>query len=203
MALRGTGIRAGSVDSAKHDATQYLRDINAGDPSASQKLFSIVYDELYRLADSHMRRQRLDHTLQPTALVHEVFLRLVDQSQADWKDRAHFMALAATAMRQILIKHARGKKTAKRGGGWKRLTLDEALTPSDDKTLDLLALDDALSKLETLSDRQCRVVELRFFCGLTIAEAAEALGVGTTTVEDDWHMARAWLSLELSGGASA
>ncbi len=189
------------MEDTKFNTTRLLLDINAGDPSASAMLFPIVYDELHRLASNHMRRQRTGHTLQPTALVHEVFLKLVDQSKASWKDRAHFMALAATAMRQILIKHARAKNTAKRGGGWNRLTLDEAVTPRDGQTLDLLALDDALTKLGRLSERQCRVVELRFFCGLTIAEAAEALGLGVTTVEDDWHMARAWLALELSGGA--
>ncbi|MCG8407804.1 MAG: sigma-70 family RNA polymerase sigma factor [Phycisphaerales bacterium] len=189
------------MEDSKYDATQILLDMNAGDPSASEKLFPIVYHELHRLASSHMRRQRSDHTLQPTALVHEVFLRLVDQAKSTWKDRAHFMALAATAMRQILIKHARGKNTAKRGGGWNRLTLDEAVTPHENKTLDLIALDDALVKLRELSERQCRVVELRFFCGMTIAETAEALGLGSTTVEDDWHMARAWLALELREGA--
>lgn len=191
------------MEDSKYNATQFLLDMNAGDPSASAKLFPVVYNELHRLASSHMRRQRSDHTLQPTALVHEVFLRLVDQSKSNWKDRAHFMALAATAMRQILIKHARGKNTAKRGGGWRQITLDEAVTPPDEsKTLDFIALDDALTKLGKLSERQCRVIELRFFCGLTIAETAEALGLGSTTVEDDWHMARAWLALELSGGAS-
>ncbi len=189
------------VQNSIQETTQFLLDISHGDAAAAEKLFPIVYGELHRLANSHMRRQRNDHTLQPTALVHEVFLQLVDQSKSGWKDRAHFMALAATAMRQILIKHARGKNTSKRGGGWRRLTLDDAVTPHDNRTLDFLALDDALTKLGQLSERQCRVVELRFFCGLTIAESAEALGLGATTIEDDWHVARAWLAVELGGGA--
>ncbi len=182
------------------DATQILLALNAGDPSASGKLFAVVYEELHRLALSHMSRQRPDHTLQPTALVHEVFLRLVDQTKTDWKDRSHFTAVAATAMRQILIKHARSKNRAKRGGGWQQVTLDVAVAPRAAQTLDLIALDDALNKLAQLSERQCRIVELRFFGGLTIAEAAEALDVGTTTVEDDWHVARAWLAAELGKG---
>lgn len=191
------------MDALKDEATRIVRDLRDGDTSGAERLFGVVYDELYRLANSHMRRQRSDHTLQPTALVHEVYLRLIDQTKTDYTDRAHFMALAATVMRQILIKHARAKNTAKRGGGWQRLTLDQAVSPRTDCTLDLIALDDALTRLEQLSERQCRVVELRFFCGLTIAEAAEALSVGTTTVEDDWHVARAWLALELGGGDEA
>lgn len=184
------------------DATQLLIDVRKGAPSATAALLEVVYEELHRLASAHMRRQRPNHTLQPTALVHEVFVQLVDRDQIDWADRSHFMAVAATAMRQILIKHARGKNAAKRGGGLERLTLDQAASPTGARPLQVIALDDALTRLATLSARQCRVVELRFFGGLTIAEVAHVLGVGTTTVEDDWHAARVWLAIEL-GGAEA
>lgn len=179
------------------DLTQCLHASTSRDAEATDRLFLFVYDELRLLAASHMRRQRANHTLQPTALANEVFLRLVDQTQVDWKNRAHFMAVAAMAMRQILIKHARAKNAAKRGGGWQRITLANAVSKNQESEFDIVALDDALTELSQLSERQSKVIELRFFGGLTIKETAEALGVGTTTVEDDWHAARAWLAIKL------
>ncbi len=153
------------------------------------------------LAASYFARRQAGHTLQPTALVHEAYLKLVG-GEGRWQNRAHFMAVAATAMRQILMNHARDKAAAKRGGGAAKITIIDALTPATEepdagRRLDLIALDEALTKLAAVSARQARVTELRFFGGLTIAETAHVLGVGTTTVEDDWHMARAWLGREL------
>ena len=186
------------MTSSLHSATHILIDWGGGGSSASTRLFPIVYDELYRLAVAYMNRQRPDHTLQPTALVNEAYLKLVDQTSVGERDRAHFMAVAATAMRHILINHAKKRQAAKRGHGWQRITLSEAVTPPAGREVDLIALELALAKLARLSERQCRVVELRFFTGLTIKETALALDVGTTTVEDDWHLAKAWLARELS-----
>ena len=185
-------------------ATQVLEALAGGDAGAADRLLPLVYDELRALAASYFARQAVGHTLQPTALVHEAYLKLAGGGNAQWESRAHFFAVAARAMRQILMNHARDKAAAKRGGGRQRITLDEGVTPAGngDRELDLLALDDALSQLSRLSERQATVVELRFFGGLTIAEAAHVLGVGTTTVEDDWHLARAWLGRELRAGNS-
>jgi len=186
------------------EVTRILGELNAGDGSAAQRLLPLVYEELRALAGGYFRQQPSGHTLQPTALVHEAYLKLAGSENVQWESRVHFMAVAAKAMRQILMNHARGKATAKRGGGRQRITLDEGVTPAGngDRELDLLALDDALGKLSRLSERQATVVELRFFGGLSIAEAAHVLGVGTTTVEDDWHLARAWLGRELRPGNS-
>ncbi len=174
----------------------------AGDERAAARLLPLVYDELRALAGSFFARQTPGHTLQPTALVHEAYLKLTGREGARWEGRAHFFAVAARAMRQILMNHARDKAAAKRGGGWTRITLDEAVTPpgSTDRQIDLLALDEAMTTLATLSERQARVIELRFFAGLTIAETAHVLGLGTTTVEDDWQLAKAWLARELKQG---
>ncbi len=185
------------MTSPLQDTTRILIDIGGGDSSASAKLLPIVYDELHRLAVAYMRRQSPNHTLQPTALVHEAYLKLVNQTQVGEQDRAHFMAVAAAAMRQVLINHAQKQQAAKRGHGWQRITLDEAVTPPIEREIDLIALEQALTKLSRLNERHCHVIELRFFAGLTIKETAQALGVGTTTVEDDWHLAKAWLALEL------
>ncbi len=176
--------------------TQILNDLSGGDQQAADRLLPLVYDELRALAGSFFARQTPGHTLQPTALVHEAYMKLAD-SDLEWASRAHFFAVAAKAMRQVLMNHARDKVAAKRGGGWQRITLDAAVTPMATREIDILALDEALDRLNALSERQARVIELRFFGGLTIAEAAHILGVGTTTVEDDWHLAKAWLSREL------
>lgn len=182
------------------EATKALTDLGRGDASAAQRLLPLVYDELRALAGAHFRRQEADHTLQPTALVHEVFLRLVDQTSVEWNGRPHFLAVAATAMRQILIDHARRRRAAKRGGHLQRVTLAAVGTPTADKEVDLIALDDALAELAALDERKHRVVVMRFFGGLTVEEVAQVLEVSKTTVESDWRSARAWLGVRLEKG---
>ncbi|MBU0637755.1 MAG: sigma-70 family RNA polymerase sigma factor [Planctomycetes bacterium] len=186
--------------SSPGEATQLLHALNANDPAAAERLFTVVYAELRAVAGSYFRHQRLDHTLQPTALVNEAFLRLVDQSCVEWKSRAHFLAVAARAMRQILIDHARRRNAAKRGGELCRVTLDEAVTPITDTDPELLDLDDAMQTLASMDQRQSKIVELRFFGGMTVEEIAHVLDLSKTTVETDWRMARAWLRRELTSG---
>lgn len=201
--------RLSSTASTSQDhVTRILSDLQSGHRSAAEQLLPLVYDELRVLADRFLQRERRDHTLQPTALVHEAYLKLVHQDRVQWKGRAHFYAIAAQAMRRILINHARAHQADKRGGEHERLTLsDENLSPSDHddgamgtEPIDLIALNDALERLERLDERQCRVVELRFFGGLTVEEAAEALGVSPRLVKLDWRMARAWLYQQLHEG---
>jgi RNA polymerase sigma-70 factor (ECF subfamily) len=183
------------------EVTQILQDLSGGDEQAAARLLPLVYDELRALAGSFFARQSPGHTLQPTALVHEAYLKLAGSEGARWEGRAHFFAVAARAMRQVLMNHARGKAARMRGGGWTRITLDDVVTPPGGAgEIDLLALDEALERLAGLSERQSRVVELRFFGGLTIEQTAHVLGIGTTTVEDDWHLAKAWLRRELKKG---
>jgi RNA polymerase sigma factor (TIGR02999 family) len=182
----------------QEEVTRVLAELSRGDRSALEKLTPLVYDELRALAQNFFRRQRPDHTLQPTALVHEAYLRLVDQSQANWADRTHFFATAAKIMRQLLADYARRHLAAKRGGGWRKITLDEAVTPTSTPHVDLIALDEALTKLTDLHERQGQVVELRFLGGLTVEETAQVLGRSPRTVELDWRMARAWLARELA-----
>jgi len=179
-------------------ATQLVTQLEQGDPSAAAELVPLVYSELRSLAAAILRQENRGHTLDPTALVHEAFLKLVDQTRVQWKGRAHFFAVCAQAMRRILVDHARGKHRQKRGGGRVRLTLkpDLALSPSRDE--DVLALDEALEKLTRLDPRQARIVELRFFGGLNVSEVADVLGVSKRTVESDWTMVRAWLRRELA-----
>lgn len=182
--------------------THVLADLRGGDRSAFERLLPVVYEELRGLARSYLRRQPPGHTLQPTALVHEAFVRLASASSPDFRDRVHFMAVAATAMRQLLVDHARKDKAAKRGGGagespeWQRITLS-AVAADSHGGIDLLDLDDALRELATLDPQQARIVELRYFGGLTIDEAAEEVGVSTATVEREWRAARAWLAARL------
>jgi len=183
--------------------TTLLRRITAGDSSAASEVVPLIYDELRRLAMHFMARERTDHTLQPTALVHEAYLRLVDQREADWQNRAHFFGAAAQVMRRILIDWARARLTEKRGGNAPRSSLDESLTFSVDRPETLVRLDEALQRLAKLSERQSRVVELRFFAGLNVDEAAEVLGTSPKTVKRDWSVARAWLHRELCGESSA
>src|SRR5438270_6109890 len=184
--------------STSHDATLYLGQLGQGDESAAERLMPIVYHELKSLADSYFRGQPSDHTLQPTALVNEAFMRLIDQTGMQWKDRRHFLAVAATAMRQILTDHARRVQADKRGGGWRQVGLEGVHVDGadDQQVLDVLALDDALQKLAQLDPRRHRIVELRFFAGLTMEQIAEELGVSLATVELDWRATRAWLSVE-------
>ncbi len=182
---------------AELDTTQTLLAARRGDESAAAQLLPLVYNELHALAERMLRREPADLTLQPTALVHEVYLKLVDQTRVHWQDRTHFFAVAAQAMRRILVDAARGRQAAKRGQGWQKITLDDAIAIFPERDVELLALDDALEKLSDLDPRQGQVVQLRFFAGLTTAEAADVLRVSTRTVEDDWRMARAWLRREL------
>jgi RNA polymerase sigma-70 factor (ECF subfamily) len=186
------------VPTPSSDATtQLLADLESGDGTAAARLFPLVYDQLRAVADSFFRRQPRDHTLQPTALVHEAYLRLVDRKDERWASRAHFLAVASKAMRQILINHAERRAAAKRGGDRQKLTLSEGITPASQQDVDVLALDEALTRLSVLSGRMGRVVELRFFGGLTVEEVAHVLKVSKRTVEGDWQTARAWLSREL------
>jgi RNA polymerase sigma factor (TIGR02999 family) len=181
---------------SRADITILLGELTNGKQDAFSKLVPLVYDEMRRLADRYMRRERTNHTLQATALVHEAYLKLVEQ-RSDWQSRAHFFAVAAQVMRHILIDHARGHVRAKRGGVQEAVTLDEALVFSEGKSEELLAVDEAMQRLAKLDPRQSRVVELRFFGGLTVEETAEALAISPITVKRDWNLARAWLYGEL------
>lgn len=181
------------------EVTAILSRMNAGDSGASEELLQLLYTDLRALAGSYFRKQPSDHTLQPTALVHEAYLKLVQAQSSDWKSRAHFMAVAATAMRQILHDFARLRRTAKRGDGWQRWTLSAAQTDSGAATVDVVAIDDALTRLRELNERQFRIVELRFLGGLDVDEIADVLAVSKSTVEKEWVRTRAWLSRELAG----
>jgi len=173
--------------------TELLSDWSKGDKCALDRLVPLVYDELRRIARHHLSREEPSHTLQSTALVHEAYLRLVDQNRVQWQNRAHFFAIAGQLIRRILVDHARRRHAGKRGGAAPSLVLDESLAAPSSNPVDLVALDDALNDLSALDVQQARVVELRFFAGLTIAESAEALGISPTTVQREWTIARAWL----------
>lgn len=175
-----------------------LTQVNKGDHDAEVRLMSLVYDELRRLASHYMRREKPGNSLQATALVHEAYLRLVDQ-RADWKNRAHFFGVAAQMMRRILVDRARARIAVKRGGMCVKISLDEAIVFSDNPSEELLALDEALKRLEKWDPRQSRIVELIFFGGLTEEETAEAVGASSRTVKRDWSVAKAWLYKELRG----
>jgi RNA polymerase sigma factor (TIGR02999 family) len=177
------------------DVTALLLAWSDGDEGARSRLIDAVYDELRRLARAHLRRERPDHSLAPTALVHEAYLKLIDQRRVQWQNRAHFFAIAAHLMRRILVDHARSRSAAKRGGS--KVTLDEVERGTAPVDVDLLALDGALEKLAALDARQSRLVELRFFAGLTVDETAAAINVAPITVKRDWALARAWLFREL------
>jgi RNA polymerase sigma factor (TIGR02999 family) len=181
------------------EITQLLVAWGGGDQGALEKLMPLVYDELRQAARRHMAQQRPDHTLQATALVNEVYLRLVNFREVEWQDRAHFFAVCAKLMRRILIDFARSRHYQKRGGEARRITLDEALVVSRESPAGLLALDDALKALATIDPRKSQVVELRFFGGLSVKETGEVLRVSEETVERDWRLAKLWLLHELSG----
>jgi len=186
--------------SATEHATAILAQLADGDAAAAERLMPLVYEELRALAGGYFRQQRADHTLQPTALAHEAFVKLIDQTSARFNDRAHFFAVAATAMRQILTDHARRARAEKRGGERRQVNIEDVNAEAANRSqIDLLALDDALAKLERQDPRQHRVVELRFFGGLSMEEIAGVIGVSKATVELDWRAARAWLNLQLSG----
>jgi RNA polymerase sigma factor (TIGR02999 family) len=184
------------------DVTRILAAVEAGDPKAAAELLPLVYDELRRLAAARLRAEPTGHTLQPTALVHEAYLRLVGGHPADgWDGRGHFFAAAAEAMRRILVEHARHKHSRKAGGGRGRLDLADVDPAGPEPNLDLVALDEALVRLERLDARKAQVVKLRFFAGLTGEEAARALGIAASTADADWAFARCWLRLEMDGPA--
>jgi RNA polymerase sigma factor (TIGR02999 family) len=180
-----------------NQVTELLLKWKSGDQESLQALLPLVYSELHRLAQHHLRGERSDHTLQSTALVHEAYLRLVKPGSLRIESRGHFFALASQLMREILVDHARSRKAGKRDGG-SRLTLDEAAELSRSNDVDLLALDDALTQLSQMSPRQSRIVELRFFGGLSIAETAEFLEISHATVEREWSVARTWLYREIN-----
>ena len=189
------------MDPDATEITNFLRAHAAGDSSALDRLLPRVYDELRRIARARLRHERTDHTLAPTDLVHEAFLKLVPFQGVDWKDRAHFFAIASRAMRNVLVDHAMRRSAAKRGGGSTTLTLGEHGAAATETSLDdLIALSDALERLERLDPRQARVVECRFFGGLSLDETAEALHIAPATVSRDWTFARAWLHRELAAG---
>ncbi len=174
-----------------------------GDAQARDRLMALVYDDLRRRAAAYLRRERSSHTLQPTALVHEAYLRLVDQDRVVWQNRTHFLAIAASMMRRVLVDHGRRQKAGKRGGAGTRVTLDEAFSPVAPRGLDLLALDEALSELAALDEQQARIVELRAFGGLSVEETAEALEISPATVKRHWSFALAWLQRRLRAGSPA
>ena len=186
-------------DSKAAEITQMLRECSHGKQAAWENLLPLVYDELHRQAARYLRRERQGHTLQTTALIHEAYLKLIDQRNVNWESRTHFFAIAAQAMRRILVDYARTTHRKKRGGSDIKVPLDEALTVAgDENTVDLIALDEALNKLAERDKQQARVVELRYFSGLSLEETAEAMHISRSTVASDWSMARVWLYRELT-----
>lgn len=188
------------MTSSPSEVTRMLLDWSNGDKAALDKLVPVVYEELRRLASYYMRRERPGHTLQTSALVNEAYMRLVDYRQMQWQSRAHFFAVAAQAMRRVLVDHARKQRFAKRGGGAVKVSLDESLAVSQKQAADLIALDDALTGLEAIDARKCRIVELRFIGGLNIEETAEVLDISPATVQREWRAAKAWLYRAIKEG---
>jgi len=202
LQFRGGPLSVGSVSSSSQPVTQLLIKWKAGDSSALEALLPLVYDELHKLARHYLASERSDHTLQSTALVHEAYLRLVEQSPAAVESRAHFFGIAARLMRQILVDHARARQSAKRDAGCV-VTLDESANLVKNRPLDLVALDDALTDLTRLDEQQARIVELRFFAGLSIEDTSRALDISPATVKRSWTAARSWLYRELNRGAES
>ena len=188
------------VESPSKSVTQLLREWSGGDTAARDQLMHVVYDELRRLAAYYLNRERRDHTLQPTALVHEAYLKLCDEAQVDWNSRAHFFGAASRLMRRILVDHARARLAAKRGGLRLRVSGVEALALAAEPDIDLIALDEALNELTLLDGQQSQIVDIRFFGGLSLEETAEALGISLATVKRDWTTAKAWLRRRLTSG---
>ena len=185
-------------DATPGEVTRLLLAWNAGDKAALERLMPLVYAELRQLAERHFRKERPGHTLQPTAIVHEAYFRLIDQTRVTWKNRGHFLAIASQAMRRILIDHARGRGAEKRGGQAERVTLDPAIaSPEAAREVDVLALDEALDRLKVLDAGQAQVVELRFFGGLTIEEAPDVMAISPSSAKRDFRSAKAWLYREL------
>jgi RNA polymerase sigma factor (TIGR02999 family) len=187
------------VDASAPDVTELLHAWSAGDAAARDRLIPLVYQELRRRAAAQLRRERPGHTLQPTALVHETYLRLIDQARADWQDRAQFFRIASEIMRRILVDRARAHRATKRSGQWSRVSLEETVALIDGADVEILDLDRALTRLAALDRRKSQVAEFRFFSGFSLEETARALELSRATVERDWLTARAWLFKELSG----
>jgi len=183
---------------AREDITQLLNALSTGDRDAGHALLPVIYSELKRRAADLMRGERADHTLQPTALVHEAFLQLVDIDRVDWKSRAHFFAVASQSMRRILVDHARARRATKRGGGATRIPLDQELSLSTRRDADVLALDEALQQLAVLNPRHAEIVSMRFFGGLNVEEVAAVLGTPKRTLEAEWTLIKAWIRRELA-----
>jgi len=189
-------------NATRKDATQILKEWSEGDKDAPARLMPLIYEELRRRAAEYLRHERPDHTLQATALVHEAYLKLIDQNRVDWKSRAHFCGVAAQLMRRVLLEHARGHNAEKRGGKLEKLHLDETRELSDERAPELIALDDALKSFTSTYPREGEVVELKFFGGLAANEIAEVLDVSQKTVLRDWNFAKLWLRRELAGDAA-
>ncbi len=185
------------------NVTTLLRNAASGDRNDLDLLMHAIYEDMRRIAENHLRAERNDHTLQPTALVHEAYLKLINQHTTDWKDRAHFFAVASRIIRRILVDHARQKKAIKRGADRERVAFEYAEPSTQKSDVDLVELDDALTELAELDERQAQIVEMRFFGGLTIAEIAETLNMGKRSVDRDWSAAKAWLFLRLSDATQA
>lgn len=185
--------------SSPAEVTAILAAASAGDAAAAEKLLPLVYDELRAQAAGYLQHERPDHTLQATALVHEAYLRLIDQTRVEWKGRAHFFAVAAVMMRRVLVNHAKARNAAKRAGQRMRVTLNESAVATEN-AVDLVALDEALDRLATLDPDQARLVELRFFAGLSAADAAQVMGISDRTLHREWTIAKAWLHGELQKG---
>ena len=185
------------MEASPHQITQLLRDWGNGDETARDQLIPLVYEELRRMAHTHMRKERPGHTLQTSALVHEAYVRLVDQTAVEWQNRAHFYGIAAQMMRRILVDHARARQYAKRGGAARPVSLEEGAIVSEERTAEVVALDEALADLAAVDQRKSQIVELRFFGGLSIEETAGVLAVSPGTVMRDWTLAKAWLRREM------
>ena len=185
------------MTSVSKDVTLLLGELRSGNEDAVAKLVPLLYDELRRMAASYLRRERPYHTLQPTAVVHEAYLRLVDQKAVHWQNRQHFFGVAAQVMRRVLVDYARSHKANKRGGAVPKVSLEEAIVASKERGAELLALDEALTRLASIDLQQGRIIELRFFGGLTLEETARVLGISLATVKRDWNMAKAWLAREV------
>lgn len=186
------------MSSSPGEVTRLLHELKHGQKDAEERLISLVYAELHRIARGYLRREAPAHSLQPSALVHEAYLRLNEIKAIDWQSRSHFFAISATIMRRILVDHARAHHAGKRGEGWDAVSFNEALLPSPQKSPEILAVDEALNRLARLDARQAKIVELRFFAGMNEEEAGQVLGISSRTVKRDWRIAKAWLFKELS-----
>jgi len=191
------GLTTGMGEQSTQGVTRLLREARAGDRAALDELLPLVYRELRQIAARHLAQERPGHTLQATALVHEAYLRLIDQHSVDWRNRAHFFSIAAEMMRRVLVNHAVGRRAQKRGAGETLLSLDEVISFPNRQDVDLVQLDEALTRLSELDPLQARIVEMRFFAGLTVEEVAEVLGVSDSEVKREWRSARAWLTAQL------